>query len=42
MDASGSPFDLSEEPARQRMRDAGVVLTATNTLFQDVLPAIAN
>ncbi|MFK0090780.1 isochorismatase family protein [Pseudomonas sp. NPDC090755] len=36
MDASGSPSDLSEEFSRQRMRDAGVVLTATNTLFAEV------
>lgn len=36
MDASGSPSDLSEEFARQRMRDAGVVLTATNTLMAEI------
>lgn len=36
MDASGSPSDLSEEFARQRMRDAGVVLTATNTLISEL------
>jgi nicotinamidase-related amidase len=36
MDASGSPFDLSEELSRQRMRDAGVVLTATNTLVAEL------
>ena len=36
MDASGSPSDLSEEFSRQRMRDAGVVLTATNTLFAEI------
>lgn len=31
MDASGSPFDLSEQLSRQRMHDAGVVLTTSNT-----------
>lgn len=36
MDASGSPSDLSEEFARQRMHDAGVVLTATNTLIAEI------
>jgi nicotinamidase-related amidase len=36
MDASGSPSDLSEEFSRQRMRDAGVVLTATNTLIAQI------
>jgi nicotinamidase-related amidase len=36
MDASGSPSDHSEEFARQRMRDAGVVLTATNTLIAEI------
>jgi nicotinamidase-related amidase len=36
LDASGSPSDLSEEFARQRMRDAGVVLTATNTLIAEI------
>lgn len=36
LDASGSPTDLSEEMARQRMHDAGVVLTATNTLIAEV------
>jgi len=28
MDASGSPFELSEDMSRRRMEDAGVVLTA--------------
>ena len=32
LDVSGSPSGLSEELSRQRMHDAGVVLTATNTL----------
>ncbi|MBX7481712.1 isochorismatase family protein [Qipengyuania qiaonensis] len=36
MDASGSPSDLSEEFSRQRMRGAGVVLTATNTLIAEL------
>ena len=36
MDASGSPTNLSEEFARQRMHDAGVVLTATNTLIAEL------
>ena len=36
MDASGSPSDMSEEFSRQRMRDAGVVLTATNTLMAEI------
>jgi nicotinamidase-related amidase len=36
MDASGSPSLLSEEFSRQRMHDAGVVLTATNTLMAEL------
>lgn len=36
MDASGSPFDLSEEMSRRRMENAGVVLTATNTLMAEL------
>jgi nicotinamidase-related amidase len=36
MDASGSPSDLAEEMARQRMRDAGVVLTATDTVLAEL------
>lgn len=36
MDASGSPSLLSEEFSRQRMHDAGVVLTATNTLLAEI------
>ncbi|CUW37715.1 protein of unknown function [Magnetospirillum sp. XM-1] len=36
MDASGSPSDISEEFSRQRMHDAGVVLTATNTLMAEI------
>jgi len=37
MDASGSPFEISEELARQRMRDGGVVLTASNTLIAELV-----
>jgi len=33
LDASGSPYELSEEMSRRRMEEAGVVLTATNTLI---------
>jgi nicotinamidase-related amidase len=36
MDASGSPFDLSEEMSRRRMENEGVVLTATNTLMAEL------
>lgn len=36
IDASGSPSDLSEELSRQRMHDAGVVLTTTNTLMAEI------
>ena len=36
LDASGSPSDLSEEFARQRMHDAGVAPTATNTLMAEI------
>ncbi len=36
LDASGSPSDHSEAFARQRMHDAGVVLTATNTLIAEL------
>jgi nicotinamidase-related amidase len=36
MDASGSPFDLSEEMSRRRMEREGVVLTATNTLMAEL------
>lgn len=36
LDASGSPFDLSEEMARRRMEREGVVLTATNTLMAEL------
>lgn len=36
MDASGSPFELSEEMSRKRMEKAGVVLTATNTVIAEL------
>jgi nicotinamidase-related amidase len=36
MDASGSPFELSEDMARRRMQDAGVILTATNTMMAEL------
>ena len=36
VDASGSPFDNSEEMARRRMAKEGVVLTATNTLIAEL------
>ncbi|MEH1783404.1 MAG: isochorismatase family protein [Nostoc sp.] len=37
MDASGSPFHLSEDLARQRMHDAGVVLTTTITIIAELV-----
>lgn len=37
MDASGSPYRLSEQLAQQRMHDAGVVLTAANTLLAELV-----
>ena len=36
MDASGSPFEISEDMSRRRMENAGVVLTATNTLIAEL------
>ena len=36
MDASGSPFNISEEMSRRRMENEGVVLTATNTLMAEL------
>jgi nicotinamidase-related amidase len=36
MDASGSPYALSEEVARHRMAAAGVTLTATNTIIAEL------
>ncbi len=42
MDASGSPFELSEDMSRRRMQDAGVVLTATNTMIAELAPELGN
>ena len=36
MDASGSPFELSESMSQSRMQAAGVVLTATNTVIAEL------
>jgi len=36
LDASGSPFDISEDAARRRMEGEGVVLTATNTVMAEL------
>lgn len=36
MDASGSPYDISEDMSRRRMEREGVVLTATNTLMAEL------
>ena len=36
IDASGSPFEISEEMTRRRMMNEGVVLTATNTLLAEL------
>ncbi|GAB4532061.1 MAG: isochorismatase family protein [Pleurocapsa sp.] len=36
MDASGSPYEISEDMSRRRMEDAGVVLTATNTIMAEL------
>ncbi len=36
MDASGSPYELSENMSRRRMEREGVVLTATNTLMAEL------
>lgn len=36
MDASGPPFDISDEMSRLPMKDAGVVLTTTNTLIAEL------
>jgi nicotinamidase-related amidase len=36
LDASGSPFELSEETARRRMERAGVALTATVTAIAEL------
>lgn len=36
LDASGSPYEYSEEAARLRMVQEGVVLTATNTMIAEL------
>ena len=36
LDASGSPFELSEDTSRGRMAASGVTLTATNTLIAEL------
>ncbi|CAA9376242.1 MAG: Nicotinamidase family protein YcaC [uncultured Phycisphaerae bacterium] len=36
MDASGSPYELSEDMSRRRMERAGVVLTATVTVMAEL------
>ena len=36
LDATGSPYEISEEMARRRMERAGVILTATNTLIAEL------
>jgi nicotinamidase-related amidase len=36
MDASGSPYELSEDMSRRRMEREGVMLTATNTLMAEL------
>jgi nicotinamidase-related amidase len=36
MDASGSPYEISEDMSRRRMEREGVVLTATNTLIAEL------
>ena len=37
MDASGSPFEISEDLSRRRMERAGVVLTATNPMIAELV-----
>lgn len=37
IDASGSPFKISEDMARSRMEKAGVRLTATNTMVAELV-----
>lgn len=36
MDASGSPFVMSEDFSQRRMENAGVILTATNTMIAEL------
>ena len=37
LDASGSPFEISEYTARRKMEAAGVSLTATNTMMAELV-----
>jgi nicotinamidase-related amidase len=37
IDASGSPFEISEETSRRRMEREGVLLTSTNTLIAELV-----
>jgi len=37
MDASGSPFEVSESMARLQMQEAGVVLAATQTIISELV-----
>ena len=39
LDASGSPYELSQEMSRRRMEREGLVLTATNTLMAELAQA---
>ena len=36
MDASGSPYEISEDMSRRRMENQGVILTATNTIMAEL------
>lgn len=36
IDASGSPFEISEDMSRRRMENQGVILTATNTIMAEL------
>jgi nicotinamidase-related amidase len=36
LDASGSPYDISEEMSRRRMEREGIVLMATNTIMAEL------
>ncbi len=36
MDASGSPYEISEDMSRRRMENQGVILTATNTIVAEL------
>ena len=37
MDASGSPFEISEDMARRQMEGGGVILTATITIIAELV-----